>query len=219
MREAFRLLSRERLVVYNLHRGVAVRELDEHDVARSLPHPRAARADGGRVQRRRPARGASRRCWSSSRRPSRRRATETGRSWRRSISHFHQRLVELIGSERISDFFRVIDAELRLAFAMVEHAPDLFRPFIPRNRAIAELLLAGDRAAAAGGAAGLPGRGRAHDPLRHQPRCLTPSGPQHDLVARREAVSDTLWRRSASSKLGRVLTAPRPRLQPRWRPW
>jgi DNA-binding GntR family transcriptional regulator len=62
---------------------------------------------------------------------------------------FHQRLVELIGSERISMFFRVIDAELRLAFAMVEDAPKFFRPFIPRNRAIAELLVAGDRAAAA----------------------------------------------------------------------
>src|SRR5262249_53556866 len=62
---------------------------------------------------------------------------------------FHQRLVELIGSERISTFFRVIDAELRLAFAKVEHAPDFFRSFIPRNRAIAELLLAGDRRAAA----------------------------------------------------------------------
>ena len=32
IREAFRLLGRERLVVYQLHRGVAVRELDEHDV-------------------------------------------------------------------------------------------------------------------------------------------------------------------------------------------
>src|SRR5581483_9844364 len=32
LREAFRLLSRERLVVYHLHRGVSVRELDEHDV-------------------------------------------------------------------------------------------------------------------------------------------------------------------------------------------
>ena len=32
IREAFRLLGRERLVVYQLHRGVAVRQLDEHDV-------------------------------------------------------------------------------------------------------------------------------------------------------------------------------------------
>src|SRR5262249_56792864 len=32
IREAFRLLGRERLVVYHLHRGVAVRQLDEHDV-------------------------------------------------------------------------------------------------------------------------------------------------------------------------------------------
>jgi DNA-binding GntR family transcriptional regulator len=33
LREAFRLLGRERLVSYNLHRGVAVTELTESDVA------------------------------------------------------------------------------------------------------------------------------------------------------------------------------------------
>src|SRR5215471_17284471 len=32
LREAFRLLGRERLVDYTLHRGVAVREVDEADV-------------------------------------------------------------------------------------------------------------------------------------------------------------------------------------------
>ena len=148
LREAFRLLGRERLVVYNLHRGVFVRELDVHDVQdiyrtreplELMAIEYSAEAPRERLEELLQlvveAEQASRQ-----------------KNWKQVGTlniDFHQRLVELIGSERISTFFRVIDAELRLAFAMVEDAPEFFRPFIPRNRAIAELLLAGDRAAAA----------------------------------------------------------------------
>ena len=148
LREAFRLLGRERLVVYKLHRGVFVRELDEHDVqdiyrtreplelmaieySADAPRERLEELLVLVDQAERAARA---------------------KDWKLVGTlniDFHQRLVELIGSERISTFFQVIDAELRLAFAMVADAPEFFRPFIPRNRAIAELLLAGDRAAAA----------------------------------------------------------------------
>jgi DNA-binding GntR family transcriptional regulator len=148
LREAFRLLGRERLVVYNLHRGVFVRELDGHDV-RDIYRTReplelmaieySAEAPRERLEELLElvvlAEQAARE-----------------KNWKQVGTlniDFHQRLVELIGSERISTFFRVIDAELRLAFAIVEDAPEFFRPFIPRNRAIAELLLAGDRTAAA----------------------------------------------------------------------
>jgi DNA-binding GntR family transcriptional regulator len=147
LREAFRLLGRERLVRYNLHRGVAVTELSEADVAdiyrTRAPLELMAIENSAEAPRERleellelvvRAEGAA----------------DEG-DWNQVATlniEFHQRLVELIGSERIATFFRVIDAELRLAFAMVEHAPAFFRPFIPRNRAIAELLLAGDRDAA-----------------------------------------------------------------------
>jgi DNA-binding GntR family transcriptional regulator len=147
LREAFRLLGRERLVRYNLHRGVAVTELTEHDVAdiyrtrapielMAIEH--SADAPRERLEELldlvvQAEHAAGEGDWSQV-------ATLN--------IDFHQRLVELIGSERISTFFRVIDAELRLAFAIVEHAPAFFRPFIPRNRAIAELLLVGDRDAA-----------------------------------------------------------------------
>jgi len=147
IREAFRVLGRERLISYHLHRGVAVSRLDEHDVEDiyrtrepleliaieySAGAPREALVELIRIVE----------------------EAETAASngdWKQVGTLnivFHQRLVELIGSERISTFFKVIDAELRLAFAMVEDASDLFRPFIPRNRRIAELLLAGDRVAA-----------------------------------------------------------------------
>jgi DNA-binding GntR family transcriptional regulator len=147
LREAFRLLGRERLVVYNLHRGVAVRELDTHDV-RDIYRTReplelmaveySAEAPRERLEELLALVEQAER------------SAEVD-DWKQVATLnivFHQRLVELIGSERISTFFRVIDAELRLAFAAVRHAPDFFRPFIPRNRAIAELLLAGERAAA-----------------------------------------------------------------------
>jgi len=148
LREAFRLLGRERLVVYNLHRGVAVRELDAHDV-RDIYRTREPlelmaveySADAPR-ERLEELLGLVERAEAAAERD----------DWKQVATLnivFHQHLVELIGSERISTFFRVIDAELRLAFAAVRHAPDLFSPFIPRNRAIAELLLAGERAAAA----------------------------------------------------------------------
>jgi DNA-binding GntR family transcriptional regulator len=148
LREAFRLLGRERLVVYHLHRGVTVRELDERDVgdlyrtreplelmaveySATAPRERLEELLGLVEQAERAA------------------AEDDWKQVATLNIDFHQHLVDLIGSERISTFFQVIDAELRLAFAMVEHAPDFFRPFIPRNRAVAELLLAGDRAAAA----------------------------------------------------------------------
>ena len=148
LREAFRLLSRERLVAYTLHRGVAVREVDEadvHDLYRTreplelMAVEYSARAPREAIEALLELVEAAERAVAED-------------DWKEVATlniAFHQRLVELIGSERISNFFRVIDAELRLAFATVEHAPDFFRPFVPRNRAIAELLLAGDRRAAA----------------------------------------------------------------------
>jgi len=148
LREAFRLLGRERLVDYTLHRGVAVRELDEadvHDIYRTR-EPLELMAVEYSAQAPRESIEALLGLVEAAEQ------AVADENWKEVATLnivFHQRLVELIGSERISNFFRVIDAELRLAFAKVEHAPDFFRPFVPRNRAIAELLLAGDRKAAA----------------------------------------------------------------------
>ena len=148
IREAFRLLGRERLVVYQLHRGVAVRRLDLDDIRdiyrtrrslelaaieHSAEAPREALVDLLRLVEE---------------------AEQAARvdDWKNVATLnivFHQQLVDLIGSARISSFFRVVDAELRLAFAMVEREEAFFHPFIARNRRLAELLVAGDRATAA----------------------------------------------------------------------
>jgi DNA-binding GntR family transcriptional regulator len=148
LREAFRLLGRERLVVYNLHRGVAVRELDEHDI-RDIYRTREPLELAAIEYSAQASREQLEELLALVEQAEEAAAAD---DWKRVATLnivFHQHLVELIGSERISSFFRVIDAELRLAFAAVQHARDFFRPFIPRNRSIAELLLAGDRDAAA----------------------------------------------------------------------
>jgi DNA-binding GntR family transcriptional regulator len=148
LREAFRLLGRERLVDYALHRGVAVREVDEadvHDIYRTR-EPLELMAVEYSTRAPRESIEALLQLVEAAEQ------AVADENWKEVATlniAFHQRLVELIGSKRISSFFRVVDAELRLAFAKVEQAPDFFRPFVPRNRAIAELLLAGDRKAAA----------------------------------------------------------------------
>lgn len=148
IREAFRLLSRERLVVYHLHRGVAVRQPDADDI-RDLYRTRRS-LELTAIESSATAPPEAFLDLLSHVEQAERAALE--QDWKHVATMnivFHQKLVDLIGSERISAFFRVVDAELRLAFAMVEHAPDFFSPFIPRNRRLAELLLAGDRATAA----------------------------------------------------------------------
>ena len=148
LREAFRLLGRERLVDYTLHRGVAVREVDAsdvHDIYRTREPLELMAVEYSAQAPRESIEGLLQLVESAEQAA----ADEDWKEVAKLNIVFHQRLVELIGSERISNFFRVIDAELRLAFAKVEHAPDFFRPFVSRNRTIAELLLAGDRKAAA----------------------------------------------------------------------
>jgi DNA-binding GntR family transcriptional regulator len=147
IREAFRLLGRERLVVYHLHRGVAVRRLDEHDVHDIYRTRRPLELMAIEYSAEAPEEALAELLDIVEQAE----AAAKARDWKQvgtlNIA-FHQHLVELIGSERISAFFRGVDAELRLAFALVEPA-ELYTPFIPRNRKIAELLIAGDRKAAA----------------------------------------------------------------------
>jgi DNA-binding GntR family transcriptional regulator len=147
LREAFRLLAREGLVTHHMHRGVAVRELDEadvHDIFRTRePLEIMGIEDSAQAPREALAKLSDLAAEAE-------RAAEAA-DWKKVSTlniAFHQQIVDFIGSERISAFFRRIGAELRLAFAAVEHQPALLRPFIPRNQALAELLLQSDRVTA-----------------------------------------------------------------------
>jgi DNA-binding GntR family transcriptional regulator len=142
LREAFRLLTHERLLVHRLNRGTFVRILDSEDIVdiyhvRSLvecaalrglgtpPHPleaiRAAVRDGQEAARR----GDWTACGTAD-------------------IHFHQALAALAGSRRTDDLMRGVLAELRLAFHVMDDPRRFHEPYLTRNREILAALEDGD---------------------------------------------------------------------------
>jgi len=147
VRDGLRLLVAEGLVVSRMHAGSTVRRLQPEDVrdiytARrvvecSAAHSSAlARDDRLRAVEMAVARGEQalkRRQW-----------TEAGTA---SLA-FHQALVDLADSPRLSTFFATLFAQLRLAFAEMKDEEAFQASWIPRDRQIAEHLLSGRRDAA-----------------------------------------------------------------------
>jgi DNA-binding GntR family transcriptional regulator len=148
LREAFRLLIHEHLVVAELNRGAFVRRLSSADVVdlyrvRQLVECAAVRAFTGTdteapddlrraVQEGELAAKEDR--WSDV-------ATANMR--------FHQAIVALAGSPRLDEYMRQVSAELRLAFHVMQNPRTFHEPFLGRNREILERLDAGDLATAA----------------------------------------------------------------------
>lgn len=143
LREAFRLLTHERLLIHELNRGVFVRVLTVEDVediyrTRALvecavvrglgkpPYP--LEALGSAVLEGQTAVAAN--DW---------KALGTANI------HFHRELVALAGSERTDELMRGVFAELRLAFHVVDDPRRLHEPYLARNRQILQALGAGDR--------------------------------------------------------------------------
>lgn len=143
LREAFRLLTHERLLVHRLNRGVFVRVLAVDDVAdiyrtrrlvecavvHALGEPpfavdglAAAVAEGERAARTKDWKGVS-----------------------TANIHFHRELVALAGSARTDELMRGVLAELRLAFHVVADPRGLHEPYLLRNREILDALRAGER--------------------------------------------------------------------------
>lgn len=148
LREAFRLLTHEGLLVHQLHRGVFVRELDEADlvdlyrlrrtiecdVVKSLSDldPTLLRGLYDDVVEGESA--AQRGDWVS-----------VGTA----NMAFHRHLVALAGSPRIDEVTARLLAELRLAFHAVASPQRLHEPYVGRNRALLDLLAAGESGRAA----------------------------------------------------------------------
>jgi DNA-binding GntR family transcriptional regulator len=143
LREAFRLLTHEGLLVHELHRGVFVRELDDADLVdlyrlrhtiecgalRSLVEldPALLQALDGDVEAGESA--ARRGDWDS---------VATANMW------FHWHLVALASSPRMNEVAGRLLAELRLAFHAVSSPQRLHEPYIGRNRELLDLLAAGE---------------------------------------------------------------------------
>ncbi|MEU9900247.1 GntR family transcriptional regulator [Streptomyces phaeochromogenes] len=142
LREAFRLLTHERLLVHQLNRGVFVRVLTVEDVediyrtrslvecavVRGLGEPpyavdglAAAVADGRRASREGDWKGLG-----------------------TANIHFHRELVALAGSARTDELMRSVFAELRLAFHLVDDPRRLHEPYLARNGQILQALQDGD---------------------------------------------------------------------------
>lgn len=148
LREAFRLLSHEGLLVHALHRGVFVRELGEADlvdlyrlrrtieceVVRTLPDldPGLLRHLYDDVEAGESA--AQRDDWAS-----------VGTA----NMEFHRHLVALAGSPRTDEVTARLLAELRLAFHAVASPQRLHESYVGRNRALLARLAAGESELAA----------------------------------------------------------------------
>jgi DNA-binding GntR family transcriptional regulator len=144
LREAFRLLARENLVMHELHRGVVVKRLTELDV-RQIYHvrlvletaaiDRSAQLSRARLQ---PIHAAV----------TKEEAARDAGDWGAVATHdieFHRRIVELLDSSRLNAYFAALLAELRLAFAIPADPGEFLGPFIPRNRKMCKLLESGQQ--------------------------------------------------------------------------
>ncbi|MEV0374806.1 GntR family transcriptional regulator [Streptomyces sp. NPDC050636] len=152
LREAFRLLTHERLLVHELNRGVFVRvvtveDLDDIYRVRSLVECAAVRGlgqgpyDAGTV-------GAIAAIEAAVRAGE---AASADRSWQDLSTaniRFHQGVVALAGSPRTDELMRGVLAELRLVFHVMDDPRRFHAPYLTRNRQIVEALQAGDAAEA-----------------------------------------------------------------------
>lgn len=146
LREAFQLLTHERLVVHRLNRGVFVRSLEADDVrdlyrfrrmlevaairqaalgTPDLDGLRAAVAEGESAAR--------------------------DEDWARLGSanmHFHRALAGMAGSRRVEEAMEQALAEMRLVFARMEDPHAFYTPYLAENQQLLGLLEAGRHAEA-----------------------------------------------------------------------
>lgn len=139
VREAFRLLAHEGLLVHEFNRGVFVPRVTSDDVRdvyrlRRVIEPGVVRSlsprDTYRLRSLRQAVSDAERVsgqgdWS-----------QVGTA----NLHFHRSLVALAGSPRLDMTMRRLMAELRLVFAMMPDARVLYEPFVLRNRMMLGML-------------------------------------------------------------------------------
>jgi DNA-binding GntR family transcriptional regulator len=143
LREAFALLSHERLAVHHMNRGVFVPRLTREDVSeiytlRRLVEGGAARLAGTADPAARQAVGD---------------AVDSAETYaaagqwldvRTEDLRFHQAIAGLAGSSRVDELMRRALAELRLVFYVMKSPEEFHRPYLERNRNIAESVMRGD---------------------------------------------------------------------------
>jgi DNA-binding GntR family transcriptional regulator len=146
LREAFRLLTHERLLVHELNRGVFVRKLTVDDVVDLYRVRKLVECNAVRTLTERPkladAMVAAVTAGDL--------ATKSG-DWRglgTANMMFHQAVGELADSPRIDELMRNILAEMRLVFHAMEDPRRFHEPYLERNKEILAAIEAGDGARA-----------------------------------------------------------------------
>jgi len=143
LRESFRLLTHEGLLVHRMHRGVFVPNLTEADlvdlyrlrrvlecdVVRSLDDldPKLLEPLRADIESSEAAAAAGN--WVE---------VGTANMW------FHRHLVGLAGSSRLDEITGRLLAELRLLFHVIDTPEALHQPYVARNRALYELIEQGE---------------------------------------------------------------------------
>jgi DNA-binding GntR family transcriptional regulator len=145
LREAFRLLAHEKLLVHELNRGVFVRRPETADVHDLYRLRRVVECAAVREFRNMSTEDGQRMTEAVADADT---AAKEGR-WAdvgTANLRFHQAIAGLLGSQRVDELMRQLSAELRLVFHVMENQRQLYERYLPRNRAILERLLARDTA-------------------------------------------------------------------------
>jgi DNA-binding GntR family transcriptional regulator len=142
LREAFRLLAHEKLLVHELNRGVFVRKLDTADVVdlyrvRRIIECAAVRAVHALSDIE--AKALTEAVDDADQAALAGRWQDVGTANLR----FHQAIAALHGSPRVDELMRQLSAEVRLVFHVIKDPRILYEPYLPRNRAILNALLSG----------------------------------------------------------------------------
>lgn len=147
LREAFRILTHENLLVRRPHAGVMVAVptlasiLDIYRVRRMIEGQALLGALPGH-----PATGIMRKAVASAEQ------ARDEKDWRAAGTanmEFHRGIVALCDSEHLDRLYATVSAELRLAFGLLANPEYLHAPYVARNARILEMILAGDSVAAA----------------------------------------------------------------------
>ncbi len=147
LREAFRQLAQEGVLVHEFGRGVFVRTLSADDVrdiyarrrilelaaVRNLPNAPAGALEQIRLAVETAEEASARADWGA-----------VGSANMR----FHQAVTELAGSRRVREAVRRLLAELRLVFVVMDDLREFHEPYLKSNRELYDLLAAGDAASA-----------------------------------------------------------------------
>lgn len=142
LREAFRLLVRERLLVYKLHRGVFVRSMTLEDAVDLYQARRVLELSA--------VRGASVHdisglqqvlSWADA--GSKAALTPKWADVGTANTRFHEAIIALARSERLKEFGHTVFAELRLVFGTAHDPKTIHGPYVQWNREIADLLVNG----------------------------------------------------------------------------